>query len=186
MDHDEWAALYDSLDGNGDDKEVIEENLEVAVAGGTESVAKTLVGKLISSKAFNQDTIFNAISGFWKINGIVKIESVGNNKFLFQFSDLADRRKVLGGGPWLIEKQLLVLDAPTGIGNYTKLVFDRVKLWVQFHLLPFCCMTEDMGRELGDSLAQLLRLIPTPQGIAWGNLFELVYPLISQNHCQSF
>lgn len=105
MDHEEWATLYESIDGDDNPDEVIEANLELAVAEwGVDSVAKTLVGKMFTSKVFNRESILNTISGYWKINGILKIESVGNNTFLFHFSDLVDRRKVLGGGPWLIEK----------------------------------------------------------------------------------
>ncbi|KAF4384277.1 hypothetical protein G4B88_016843 [Cannabis sativa] len=38
---------------------------------------------------------------------------------------VVDRRKVFGGGPWLVEKQLLALEVPMGIGVYAKLAFDR-------------------------------------------------------------
>ena len=99
MDHDEWAALYDSFDGNDDDEVVIEADLELAVSeGGADSVAKTLAGKMISSKVFNCETILNATSSFWKLMAVSRSRVLSKIHFFSVSLSLLTERKSLEEG----------------------------------------------------------------------------------------
>ncbi|KAF4368724.1 hypothetical protein G4B88_000981 [Cannabis sativa] len=127
MDRNEWAALNNSFHYDNSDEDIIEGDLEAAfVDVSKDSVERTLVGKLISSK----------------INGTVTVKAVSNNTFLFRLLNLKDKHKVFGGGPWLLEYQLLALKVPTSVGDYNLLTFNRV----QIHLVLISCMTADNGQ----------------------------------------
>ena len=66
----------------------------------------------------------------WKTIKEVKVESLGNNIFLFKFGLETDKQKVIVGGPWYFDRALIVLKEHSGIGNMRKEKFTHVAFWV--------------------------------------------------------
>ena len=63
----------------------------------------------------------------WGLSRQVRVESIRiNNVFLFHFGTRDDRQRVLMGGPWLFERQLLSLIKPSGIGDVSEMIFNIV------------------------------------------------------------
>ena len=56
----------------------------------------------------------------------MRVESLGENVFMFKFPLEADKRRVLASGPWHFNKALIVLIEPEGIGNIIKQAFAHI------------------------------------------------------------
>ena len=64
-----------------------------------------------------------AMQNAWRTVKEVKIESMGENIFLFKFGLEEEKKRVLMGGPWHFDRALLVLTEPDGIGAIKKQSF---------------------------------------------------------------
>ena len=56
---------------------------------------------------------------------------MGDNLFLFYFTDLMDRKKVLQGRPWLLGKVLVVVQEFESDKQLGHIQFDRSPFWVR-------------------------------------------------------
>ena len=56
-------------------------------------MAGCLVGKVILTKGVNKDGLKAALQQVWRTFKEVKIESVGNNIFIFKFAEKADKKE---------------------------------------------------------------------------------------------
>ncbi|KDO48718.1 hypothetical protein CISIN_1g046477mg [Citrus sinensis] len=74
--------------------------------------------------------IKTALAQAWKTIKEVKVESLGNNIFLFKLGLEIDKRKVMVRGPWHFDKALIMLKEPSGIRNMRKEEFTHVAFWV--------------------------------------------------------
>lgn len=73
----------------------------------------------------------------------MSIESLGDNKFIFQFTNEKDKRRILVGEPSYRDNFLIMLEEPKGIGDTNKLEFSRVTFWIQIHNIPILCMNKE-------------------------------------------
>ncbi|KAK2642252.1 hypothetical protein Ddye_024015 [Dipteronia dyeriana] len=74
---------------------------------GVESVSHCLVGKVLSIKAFR-----NMIDQIWGTMGLIEIQALAENFFVFHFQSLEDRQMVWARGPWHLDQCLIVLVKP--------------------------------------------------------------------------
>lgn len=56
----------------------------------------------------------------------VKVESLGDNVFMFKFGAEVDKKRALKGGPWHFARALIVFTEPKGIRNILKQSFTHV------------------------------------------------------------
>ncbi|KAL9458132.1 hypothetical protein AB3S75_007063 [Citrus x aurantiifolia] len=84
---------------------------------GAKIVAECLMGKIIHNRKVHVDGLRIAIKVMWRTTREVKIESLGDNIFMFRFENKTDKRRVLAGGPWHFNRALIVLTEPSGIGD---------------------------------------------------------------------
>ncbi|KAL5776431.1 hypothetical protein ACOSP7_009357 [Xanthoceras sorbifolium] len=116
-------------------------------------IALCLVGKLLSSKQPNCDAFRMIIPKTWRTSQEVVVENVKDNIFVFYFKKSRDRKRVSEGRPWSFDNGLLVLEALTGLSDFTDMDFRWVPFWVQVHNIPLICMTKNvrllLSRHLG-------------------------------------
>lgn len=84
---------------------------------GEEVAAHCLMGKVLTSRSLNKDGLKAAMQLAWRTVKVVKVESMGDNIFLFKFAAEEPKKRVLMGGPWHFDKALIVLTEPTGIDD---------------------------------------------------------------------
>lgn len=80
----------------------------------------------------------------------VKIESIGDNIFLFKFATEEETKRVLMGGPWHFDRSLLVLVEPAGSDDIKDQSFTHTSFWVQLHNIPIMCMNREAIQKLGE------------------------------------
>ncbi|KAH9647988.1 hypothetical protein KPL70_025411 [Citrus sinensis] len=116
-------------------------------------MAGCLVGKVMLTKGVNKEGLKAALQQVWRTFKEVKIESVGNNIFMFKFAEEVDKKRVLKGGPWHFDRPLIVLAEPKGIGEVAKQSFTHTSFLVQIRNVPLACMDKDflwdLGRKIG-------------------------------------
>ncbi|KAH9647987.1 hypothetical protein KPL70_025411 [Citrus sinensis] len=105
------------------------------------------------TKGVNKEGLKAALQQVWRTFKEVKIESVGNNIFMFKFAEEVDKKRVLKGGPWHFDRPLIVLAEPKGIGEVAKQSFTHTSFLVQIRNVPLACMDKDflwdLGRKIG-------------------------------------
>ncbi|KAH9698768.1 DUF4283 domain-containing protein [Citrus sinensis] len=120
---------------------------------GEEVAANSLVGKVLLSRSINREGLKVAMQTAWRTVKEVKIESVGDNIFLFKFASEEEKKRVLMGGLWHFDRALIVLTEPTGIGDIKNQSLTHTTFWVQIHNIPIMCMNKEAIQKLGEKIA---------------------------------
>ncbi|KAH7544060.1 hypothetical protein JRO89_XS15G0098100 [Xanthoceras sorbifolium] len=108
-----------------------------------------------------------------RINFSGDIKEAGSKKISLCLVDLADRRWVLSGGPWSFDGALLVLEEPSGLGDFNKMQFDKADFWIQLHNIPLFCMTKEAGLQLGSKVGKVKDIDTGPSGDCMGKFLRI-------------
>ena len=68
-----------------------------------------LVMKILSRKSILLDSLRKNLRMIWKLNKGVQILEMENERYMVEFGDKKDKKKVLEMSPWSFEKQLILL-----------------------------------------------------------------------------
>ncbi|KAL5740754.1 hypothetical protein ACOSQ2_029934 [Xanthoceras sorbifolium] len=156
-----------------------EEDGPVAVIGadlqdlGRRKLSLSLIGKIVGNRDVNRDAFRVTISSIWRTTKGLEIEAMGNNLFVFRFNCMLDRKRVLEGGPWTFDKQLLVLKEASGVGRVTEVDFSWSHFWIQLHNLPLVCMGKEVGLYLGGKIGKVLEVDTGDGGDCAGKFIRL-------------
>nr|POF23244.1 uncharacterized protein CFP56_27919 [Quercus suber] len=94
----------------------------------------------------------------WKMGSEVRIVEVGNNIFQFKFNSKYQMEWVEKSGPWNFENNLLLLSRWKKGMTTANITFTHSPFWVQVWGLPFEFMFEDVGKEIGGKLGEVLEV----------------------------
>ncbi|KAK7856552.1 hypothetical protein CFP56_022605 [Quercus suber] len=89
-----------------------EEDIQVSDEGrmeGIDSCVLSLIGKFLTCKPFNRRAAKNTLRRAWGLDKELQIAEVGNNLFQFKFQSEYELERILRGGPWTFDNQLLML-----------------------------------------------------------------------------
>ncbi|KAH9800887.1 CCHC-type domain-containing protein [Citrus sinensis] len=125
-------------------------------ARGEQIAACCLVGKIMHQRGVNLEGLRSAMLQIWRTNKEVMIESLGSNIFMFKFAVEADKKRVMGGGPWHFDRALIVLTEPKGIGDIANQSFTHTSFWV--HLQYIGSVEEVNTYEDGNCIGEIVRL----------------------------
>ncbi|KAL9453545.1 hypothetical protein AB3S75_009200 [Citrus x aurantiifolia] len=147
---------------------------KLLLRGGTQGqggrrMANSLVGKVLLARSIHTEGIKTALAQAWRTIKEVKVESLGNNIFLFKFGLETDKKKVMAGGPWHFDRSLIVLKEPSGIGNIRKEEFTHAAFWVQIHNLPIVCMDRENVQKLGELIGEVMEVETDEDGECIGS-----------------
>ncbi|KAG8377228.1 hypothetical protein BUALT_Bualt08G0006500 [Buddleja alternifolia] len=140
---------------------------------GSNPFDKVVVGRLLSGTRYNfvafKETMLNA----FKPSKRVDFEKLDNGRFLLNFERQSDLDRVMGGGPWCFDNDLLVLkllhenDDPLSVPL----------LWVEFYVLarglPLSKMNEDMASFIGNSLGSYRSVDLARNGVSGGSTLRI-------------
>lgn len=68
-----------------------------------------LVGKVLSYKPVNKEIFERQMRNLWRPKANVLIFDLEDDLFVFGFNNLYERTSILRGGPWLFNKQYLLI-----------------------------------------------------------------------------
>ncbi|KAL5808415.1 hypothetical protein ACOSQ3_029106 [Xanthoceras sorbifolium] len=112
-------------------------------AEGIRRLSLSLVGKIVSNREVNREAFRNTIASIWRTKNEVEVESIGVNLFVFRFGCFWDRKRVLEGGLWSFDKNLLALKEVVGEVCSALLCYERLPNFCFYcgcmgHLLREC------------------------------------------------
>ncbi|KAL0461291.1 UNVERIFIED_CONTAM: hypothetical protein Slati_0016700 [Sesamum latifolium] len=150
-----------------------EENNESLVPLGlwhsdTESNGFYLVGRLLGRRSFNFEALKNTLmNSFNPIKGL-DIRLIEEGRILLNFAHTLDRKRVIDGGPWAFEKNLLVLSVVDGDDSPSRMELNWVDFFVHVHELPLNRMTREMAEFIGNQIGQFKDVDLDNGGRPWG------------------
>ncbi|KAL9427056.1 hypothetical protein AB3S75_033778 [Citrus x aurantiifolia] len=84
---------------------------------GERVAAHCLVGKILLNRDVNKEGLRYAMQLAWKTTKEIKVESMGDNIFVFKFATEHDKKRVLTEGLWHFDKALIMLVESVGMGS---------------------------------------------------------------------
>ncbi|KAM0827328.1 hypothetical protein ACQ4PT_068268 [Festuca glaucescens] len=149
----------------------------VKVGGGLKGKAKAaepqVVGKLMSEKLAAAEYLKRALGGIWcPMNGTT-CKELGDNRFMFTFSQASGKSKALHEGPWMFNHELLVLvdyDPRKTLDEYQ---FNKVPCWIRVMQMPFGLMNRDTAEAIGAEFGGLLDAETEEDGTAAGKFLRI-------------
>ncbi|XP_023908234.2 uncharacterized protein LOC112019922 [Quercus suber] len=145
------------IDGLENMKLTVEEEEVIAISDegrltDIESCSLSLIGKFLTCKAFNKRAALNTLRAAWGIQSGIQILEVGSNLFQFKFQSEFDLNRVLKGGPWSFDNQLLMLTKWRRGMTASNVTLDRASLWIQIWGAPFDMVSPQVATEVGSRL----------------------------------
>ena len=122
---------------------------------GEKTAANSLVGKILHTRGVNKEGLKAAMQLAWRTVKEIKVESMGDNIFLFRFGSEEEKKRILMGGLWHFDRALLVLTEPNGVANIKEQTFMFTSFWVQIHNLPIMCMNKEAVTEVGKKIGKV-------------------------------
>nr|XP_027118509.1 uncharacterized protein LOC113735714 [Coffea arabica] len=109
----------------------------------------SLIGRIMGEKVANFTGVKNFVAAAWSYPKNLTVMELGPNLFQFNIPSLKEKERIVEGGPWVIDNQVLVIRRwSEGIeGNYGD--FTIAPLWVQLWDLPVHWLTKEVGRKIG-------------------------------------
>ena len=133
------------------------------------------VGKLLSEKPAKAEYLGRALSGAWCPFSRVECKGLGRNRFLFQFHDDVSKNKAIRGGPWMFNKDLLVMEDFVPSKTIDEYEFKSIPIWVRAYGIPMGMMSTE--KKTGElvwviKLVNFWMLIWTIMEVQWEYLCE--------------
>lgn len=109
----------------------------------------SIISKIIGEKRENFVRVKNFVQTSWGCSKRVKVAEIEANLFQFIFENHEDKGKILKGGAWLYDNQLLILKEwkeriEEDITTFTTSDF-RIQVWN----LPLHWLTKEIGKKIG-------------------------------------
>lgn len=115
-----------------------------------------LMGEVLTSKPLNKENFKRHMRSLWRPKANVLIVKLKADIFAFGFNTKQERTMIHRGGPWLYNKQsLLVLEEADDIAHPTRMKLSFQEFWIQIKGLPLCYMTRQMGKLIGNILVSM-------------------------------
>ncbi|XP_021769544.1 uncharacterized protein LOC110733503 [Chenopodium quinoa] len=142
-----------------DEKNIIGEGVAEGIDDDTKNqISLTLVGKLLTRRPFNVESMKRTLLNVWKIINNVAIRMVETNLFVFQFFSEDDKRRVMDGCPWFLIKKLLLPTEIVGEEKPSEVCFKNSPFWTRIRDVPFNKRSADFAYEIGEHLGGFLEL----------------------------
>jgi hypothetical protein len=110
------------------------------------------IGKLLSERPAHPDAICQSLGFVWCPMPGIDCREVGDNLFLFTFKQESGKRKALEEGPWMFEKELIILEDFVPMKRLEEYEFKTIPIWVRVFGLPLGMMDRDTGMLVGKKL----------------------------------
>ena len=107
------------------------------------------------SRLINKVAAKNTIRRAWGLNESMQILEVGLNLFQFKFQYEFDLDRILRGGPWSFDNQLLLLQRWKKGMNVGNIRLELASLWIQIWDAPFDMVSARVAREVGSRLGEV-------------------------------
>nr|XP_027088489.1 uncharacterized protein LOC113709831 [Coffea arabica] len=179
----ELAEILQSFELSSKELQVTDVGRE-ELAIGIKECQCSLIGKIMGEKIANYTGVKNFVSTAWSYPRDLKVAELGPNLFQFILPGENDRDRVMNGGPWILDNQVLVMNRwYEGIED-DETAFNLAPIWVQVWNLPVHWMSKEAGRRIGAMFHQVRDVIIPQTGGKEGRhlklsvLMDIAQPLL--------
>ena len=123
-----------------------------------EECSLSLLGRFLTTRVLNQRVAKSMLRFVWRMGSDLRIVDVGDDLFQFKFTMESQLKWVLANDPWSFEDHLLVLRRWERGMTATSVRFSSMPMWVQVWGLPFDLLVEEVGRDIGSGLGEVLKV----------------------------
>lgn len=121
--------------------------------------ARSAMGKILTQKGINLGGLKASMDLAWGYPKGLKVMEIGGGIFQFVFGKEMDLLRVLAGGPWLFNNQLIVLKRwEVGI-KPDQINFSYSPFWIQLRALPLEFMSVEVGRKMMVGFGEVLEVV---------------------------
>ena len=135
MDADEFIRKREAISVKSEEDNMINFGGRMK-AKGQKVAAHCLVGKIFHTRGVSREGLRATIQQVWRSIKELKVESLGENVFIFKFASESKKKRILHGGAWHFNNLLMVLIEPSNVGNIKQQAFNHTSFWVQIHNAP--------------------------------------------------
>lgn len=122
------------------------------------------VGIFLSVITVTSKQLVDNLKHVWKIRGIVDTHSLGDTRFILEFSEEGDFNHVTRGGPWRYLKDAVLIEALKDSEYPMTVTFRSVPIWAHFKNIPFYLLSKELTRDLGRKLGSLITIDNNSRG----------------------
>lgn len=117
-----------------------------------------MVGKFLTEKTIKLEFMRTVLAKVWKPGKGVHIMELGDHegRFLFQFGHEADIKRVMDGGPWSFDNNVLLWSRVKPREEPLTITLHRLPLWVQVHGIPIGLRSESIVKGIGNRLGEFM------------------------------
>ncbi|KAG5524447.1 hypothetical protein RHGRI_031191 [Rhododendron griersonianum] len=130
--------------------------------------ARSAMGKILTHKGINLGGLKASMDLAWGYPKGLKVMEVGGGIYQFVFGNEMDLVRVIAGGPWLFNNQLIVLQRWEEGVKPDQINFSYSPFWIQLRALPLEFMSVVVGRKMmvgfGDVLEVVMAQLSGNQG----------------------
>ncbi|KAJ4837094.1 hypothetical protein Tsubulata_049597 [Turnera subulata] len=140
-----------------------------------EVASPVLVGRLVADfKRYSAKVIGEGLTRIWNLRQQVKVSEVQDNTFVFHFSSIAEKERIVAGSPWSFGGFMLCLKEWPASFELEAIEFDHVELWVQVSGLSPNQMTRRKATMIGTLFASVAEVdLPLDNCPFWGKFFKM-------------
>jgi hypothetical protein len=131
------------------------------------------IGKLLADKQALPEALEHALGPIWCPMKGIECKGLGENVFLFTFLQIGGRKKAVEGGPWMFEKNLLVLEEFDPCKNVDDYKFEDIPIWVRVFKLPLGMMSRASAEDIGGRIGEFLAVEGVENGLAMGQFLKI-------------
>lgn len=131
------------------------------------------VGKVMSERLAHPEVICLTLGKVWcPIKGI-NCKEIGVNQFLFTFHQESGKRKAMENGPWMFDKELVVVEDYVPSKRPEDYAFNDIPIWVRVFNLPLGMMNEDSAEDIGNIIGRFVEADTGADGSAIGRFLRI-------------
>lgn len=117
-----------------------------------------LIGKLAMKKFASTFVIDKTLKSMWGTINTMETTLIGENLFLFSFSEVGACERILEKQPWNYRGSIILLEKPHENGSPTDFTQHKVPFWAQVHGFSVRAMNKAVGEEVGALLGNVLEV----------------------------
>lgn len=138
-------------------------------------VEAQVVGKVMSERPAHPDVICLSLGKVWcPIKGI-HCKEAGKNMFVFTFFQESGKRKALENGPWMFDKELVVVEDFVPCKRMEDYEFNNIPIWFRVFSLPLGMMNAESTEEIGNLVGTFVEADTCPDGTAIGRFMRIKF-----------
>lgn len=126
-----------------------------------------LVGRFLTEKNINFQAMQNVLASLWRPKEGMEVHDIGGYIYSFVFYHVLDLRKVMEGGPWSFEQNMLVYHQIHNEEDPSQVALNVMNIWVQIHGIPKGFILEFFLESIGNFVGKYVKSDPASFDGTW-------------------